>query len=326
MGIVHRARHRLTGREAALKIIEPHPDVHMPAAELRARFVREIEVLGRLRSGRVVEVFEHGELTRGRLWLAMELADGSALDTVLVMQGRLPADRVLAIGLELALALADVHAAGLVHRDVKPGNIVVADLDGRPRLKLVDFGIARALTGANTTQERLTMTGMVLGSLGYMAPEQSGGASDPRPSLDVYACGVTLFELASGRLPFEGPTAAAFTMQHRTRPVPRLTTLLGADDRRLEALDRVLARALAKAPAERPPNGMALAAELRVALDLDPAVRTTVDRVIARAAEVKQSTSTDAVGRSRRRVTRGRVAAALAGALALTTLVWGIIR
>ncbi|MCC6619984.1 MAG: serine/threonine protein kinase [Deltaproteobacteria bacterium] len=326
MGIVHRARHRLTGRQAALKIIDPQPELGVPPDELRARFQREIDVLARVRSTRVVEVFEHGELSGDRLWLAMELAEGSALDTVLVVQGPLPARKVLAIGLELAKALGDVHAAGLVHRDVKPGNIVVADLEGKPRLKLVDFGIARALAGASgSTAERLTLTGMVLGSLGYMAPEQSSGASEPDPTIDVYACGVTLFELATGRLPFDGPTAAAFALQHRSRPVPSVVPLLRVDDGAGDALDGVLARALAKTPGERPPDGGALAREIGLALRVDPAVRTTVDRVRARVAEVQHHVEEEAGVRPRARVTKGRVAAAIAAALGLATLVWGLV-
>jgi len=328
MGIVHRARHRLTGRQAALKIIDPRPELGVPADELRARFQREIDVLARVRSPRVVEVFEHGELEGERLWLAMELADGSALDTVLLVQGPLPVRRVLQVGLELARALGDVHAAGLVHRDVKPGNIVVADLESKPRLKLVDFGIARALAGAaSASVDRLTLTGMVLGSLGYMAPEQSAGASEPDPRVDVYAVGVTLFELATGRLPFEGPTAAAYALQHRTRPVPQLAALLGSDDPVVERLDQVLARALAKNPDERPADGGALAREIGLALRLDPAVRTTVARVKAAAAASQHAMPAvqDADARPRLKLTKGRVAATVAGALGVATLMWGLV-
>ncbi|MFO0744352.1 MAG: serine/threonine-protein kinase [Myxococcota bacterium] len=326
MGVVYRAHDRATGRHAALKIIEPHPELGIPEPELRGRFRREVEMLRRVRSPRVVEIYESGELDDGRMWLAMELAPGTALDTMLTTHGPLPPKRVMAIGLDVAEALAEVHRAGMVHRDVKPGNVVVAPRgDGSDSAKLVDFGVARALVGAaGKSSERLTMTGMVLGSLGYMAPEQSGGASDPSPTIDVYALGVTLFELATGRLPFEGPTAAAFAMQHRQSPVPRLAKILG-ETRDVLALEAVVLRAMAKDPLVRQSDGGSLAREIAAALQIDPAVRATADRVKARVAEVAREADV-AAPRARRRLTPGRVAAALAAMLAIATMVWGVIK
>jgi len=323
MGMVHRARHRHTGQLAALKIIDPQPELGLSEVEVRARFQREVELLERVRSRHVVQVYEAGELDDGRMWLAMELVDGTALDTLLLVHGPLAPKRVMKLALDVAEALADVHRAGLVHRDVKPGNVVVGKgPDGSEDAKLVDFGVARALTAvAGRSVERLTMTGMVLGSLGYMAPEQSGGASDPGPTLDVYALGVTMYELAVGRLPFEGPTAAAFSMQHKSQPVPRLAKILG-ETREVLALEAVVMRALAKSPVVRQADGAALAREIRAALYVDPAVRATTERVKARLAE---SARVAAVV-PKRTLTKGRAAAFLAAALALATMVWGVVK
>lgn len=308
---------------AALKIIDPQPELGIPESELRGRFAREVELLKRVSSRKVVQIYDSGELDDGRMWLAMELVDGTALDTLLLMHGPLPAKRVMALALDVAEALGDVHRAGLVHRDVKPGNVVVGKApDGTEEAKLVDFGVARALSAAaGPSSERLTMTGMVLGSLGYMPPEQSGGASEPSPTLDVYALGVTMYELAVGRLPFEGPTAAAFQMQHKSQPVPRLSKVLG-ESRDMLALEAVVMRALAKDPIVRQGDGGALAREIMAALHVDPAVRATADKVKARLAESARLQAVE----PKKGITKGRAAAFLAAGLAVATLVWGVVK
>src|SRR5579883_595752 len=187
-GRVYRARHRPTGAVRALKLVDGVPD-----RETLARFEREAAALARVGGDGVVPVHEAG-LAQGRYWFVMDLMPGGSLRARLKARGRLEWREAVTIALAVARALARCHAAGVVHRDVKPDNVLFDD-EGRPRLS--DFGVVRDLHASV-----LTETGGALGTPAYMAPEQLDGARvDGRA--DVYATGVLLHELVAGERPFQ---------------------------------------------------------------------------------------------------------------------------
>ncbi|MBM4363559.1 MAG: serine/threonine protein kinase, partial [Deltaproteobacteria bacterium] len=204
MAMVYRARDRRLGREVAVKLIHPHL---RESAEVAARFVSEARAVARLRHPNVVEVFDVSDADEPERYLVVELVRGVTLRTLLSKHRALPPELGAAIGLELVAALEHAHAEGIVHRDVKPENVLI-DLAGarsgpapteprgrRPRVKLTDFGIAKLLDA-----QGVTSTGQVLGSPAHMAPEQIEGG-DVGPRADVFALGVLLYECMVGGLP-----------------------------------------------------------------------------------------------------------------------------
>ncbi|MEV4189109.1 protein kinase, partial [Streptosporangium canum] len=176
------------------------------------RFIGEAKSVASLSHPNVVHVFDQG--TDGdNVYLSMEYVPGRTLRDVLRARGRLPAREALEVMIPVLAALGAAHQAGLVHRDVKPENVLLSD-DGR--VKVVDFGLARAIEATNQTR-----TGVMIGTIGYMSPEQvTSGATDARS--DVYSAGIMLFELLTGRQPYEGdtPMSVAYRHVHDTVPVP----------------------------------------------------------------------------------------------------------
>jgi len=271
MGEVYRAYDESHKRTVALKVLSPH----LAADEnYRARFRRESELAARLREAHVIPIHRFGEID-GRLFLDMRLVDGSDLATVLKASGALSAERAVDIVSQVAQALDAAHDDGLIHRDVKPSNVLVTNRhdDGDDDfVYLVDFGIARA---AEDEGPNLTMTGAAMGSFDYMAPERFLEAPlDPRT--DVYSLACLLYECLTGRRPFLG-AGPALMNNHLNTPPPRPSVVRGD----LPAgLDEVVVQGMAKGPADRHPRAGHLAAaaraELRVAtgsrpMAIDPA-------------------------------------------------------
>lgn len=245
MGTVYRAQHLTLHRPIALKVVEVATD------ELALRFEREARAIARLDHPGCVRVIDYGSAGPGERFLAMELIEGTTLSP-LIAGGPLPIARALHITRRVLAALAHAHAHGVVHRDVKPDNIMLADEGGR--VVLIDFGLA-ALADAPA----LTREGMCLGSPSYVAPERLlGRPHDART--DLYAVGVVLFEMLTGVRPFVGATPRAVMEQALARP-PRPARALRPDIS--PALEAVLWRALAKDPARR----FADAEDLRSALE-----------------------------------------------------------
>lgn len=232
MGVVWRGRDTLLERIVALKEL---PDT--AGVELRERFRHEAKALAKLSHPHVVQVYDLVE-EGPRLFIAMELIDGGDLDGLL-RAGPVPLPRALAIARQIASGLAYAHARGVVHRDVKPLNVLLA-ADGTA--KVTDFGLAKLSDATMHTVE-----GAVLGSPRYMSPEQAAGkVADARS--DVYAFGATLFHLLAGRPPFDGDTASVLA-QHITQPPPSVRSLApGVPDE----LDALVLRLLAKDPGARP--------------------------------------------------------------------------
>ena len=242
MGDVWRASDRVLDRVVAVKVLKPEL-FEDPA--FRERFRREARHAGSLSHPGIASVFDYGE-GAGSAYLVMELIPGEPLSIVLARRGPLPAEAVTSLLRQTAAALGAAHYAGIVHRDVKPGNLLVQP---NGQVKITDFGIARAL-GAST----LTLHGQVLGTAAYLSPEQAAGRTATAAS-DVYSLGVVAYEALTGRPPFEGE-AVSVALAHTQQAPPPLPTTVPP------ALRGVIARAMAKRPADRPADGDALAAML----------------------------------------------------------------
>lgn len=251
MGTVYRATDIRLDRTVALKVMR---DELAEDAEFVARFIREAKSAARLAHPNVVAVFDQGE-DAGRVFLAMEFVEGRTLGDLIRERGALPPQTALAILQPVLAALAAAHRAGLVHRDIKPENVLLAD-DGR--VKVADFGLARAVSSATT---HTAAHGVLLGTVAYLAPEQvQRGVADARS--DVYAAGVLLFEMLTGRQPFTGDNPITVAYQHVHDDVPAPSTLAPGVP---AALDALVARACARDPDDRPADAARFLAEVAAA-------------------------------------------------------------
>jgi serine/threonine-protein kinase len=254
MGEVYRAYDTAKDRVVALKRLPAHL---ASDADFAARFRRESQVAARLREPHVVPIHDYGEID-GQLYIDMRLVEGADLAELIKNEGRLPPQRAVRIVEQVAGALDAAHADGLVHRDVKPSNVLVT---GDDHVYLADFGIAHSVS--STT---LTGTGAAVGTLDYMAPERFlSGKGDRR--VDVYALGCLLYEALTGRKPFLGEGLAAQMYAHVHAPPPRPSLVQPGLP---PALDEVIARALAKSPDDRFASAGALGTAARAALTSAP--------------------------------------------------------
>ncbi|MBW2463177.1 MAG: serine/threonine protein kinase [Deltaproteobacteria bacterium] len=246
MGVVYEATDTVLERQVALKELR-RGRLDASSAE---RFRREARVLAKLRHPGIVQIYDLAE-EPGSMWIAIELVRGGGLDHLLEKEGKLPLGRACALGASLADTLAYAHGERVVHRDFKPANVLLTSA-GEP--KVTDFGLAKLLSEG----PKLTQIGSVMGSPGYMSPEQAtGGETDHRA--DVYAFGVTLFEMVTGRCPFEGDTRSVLAA-HITKSPPTPAELGVEVPGQLGAL---IASLLAKEPGERPGDMAEVAVTLR---------------------------------------------------------------
>jgi eukaryotic-like serine/threonine-protein kinase len=229
------------GRTVALKLLGADADP--------ARFDREARAAAGLAHANVCTLFDYGRADERR-FMVLEYLPGGSLDDRLASGRPLPDDETRRIAIEIAAGLAHAHERGVVHRDLKPANIL---FDGEGRAKIADFGIART-EGATG----LTEAGTILGTAAYISPEQAAGRP-ATPASDVYAFGVILFRMLTGRLPFESPDAIALAAMHRDLPAPPVS---GFRTDAPPLLDSVASAALAKSPADRPGDGSVLVREL----------------------------------------------------------------
>jgi serine/threonine-protein kinase len=236
MGVVYRAWQRRMNRPVALKVL---PAELAGDPLYRRRFGREAAALAALDSPHVIRIYDHGEHD-GNLFLAMQLVAGPDLGTLL-REGPLPPRRALRIVGQIATALADAHAVGVVHRDVKPGNVLVRTSDDEDFVYLCDFGIARSAADITAAPD----TAGVIGTLAYLSPERLDG-EPATPASDVYALGCLLWTLLTGAPPYQGSQPQVI-VGHLQGPVPQLE----APDRRTRMLNALLAAMLAKQPARR---------------------------------------------------------------------------
>ncbi|WAZ19767.1 protein kinase [Streptomyces cinnabarinus] len=240
MGVVWRAADEVLGREVAVKELRTYVDADGPELEgLRVRMQREARAAARVRHPGVVAVHDVTEVD-GRPLIVMELVDGPSLDDVLRERGTLDPYEVADIGAKVMDALAAAHRAGVLHRDVKPGNIL---LDRSGRVVLTDFGIATVEDPGDGSATHLTRSGELVGSLDYLAPERAQGA-DPGPASDVWALGATLYAAVEGSSPFRRTSTFSTLTAIVSEPLP--------EPHRAGPLAPVLQRLLDKRPEGRP--------------------------------------------------------------------------
>jgi serine/threonine-protein kinase len=250
MGEVWRAHDTVIDRTVAIKMLLPH---FAQDRTFEQRFRREARAAARLDEPHVVPIYDVGEID-GRLYVAMRLINGQDLQTLLC-EGPLGPDRAVRITEQIASALDAAHKAGLVHRDVKPSNILLTDEDFA---YLIDFGIARAVG-----ETGLTSTGATIGTWSYMAPERFK-SGEIKPNSDIYALACVLYQSLTGQLPFPGTTLEQVAMAHMTVPPPKPSTQRRAIPM---AMDDVIAIGLAKDPRQRYPTAKELANAARAALN-----------------------------------------------------------
>jgi DNA-binding NarL/FixJ family response regulator len=255
MGVVLRARDLVLDRRVALKLIAP---MYARDPVFRARFERECRLAAALDHPNVVDIFHAGE-EDGRLYVTMRYVKGTDLRSLLARERRLEPRRAVAIIGQIADALDEAHRRDLVHRDVKPANVLLAGRPGHEHAFLTDFGVTKQRSGTDTA---LTGAGMAIGTVDYMAPEQAEVAPvDART--DVYALGCVLFRALTGSVPFVHGNDLARMWAHVHEPPPTPSSI---DSRLPPGLDRVLARALAKRPVDRQQSAGELAHEAHAAL------------------------------------------------------------
>ncbi|HWK30305.1 MAG TPA: serine/threonine-protein kinase [Solirubrobacter sp.] len=250
MGVVYRATHLSLGRQAALKLIAPD---HAASSGFRERFAREARIAAELAHPNIVTVYDAGEVD-GTLYLAMQYIEGSDLARMLAAEGRLKPYRAIDVCRQLGEALDAAHERGLVHRDVKPANVLIS---GR-HAYLTDFGLTKRVGGT-----QVTLVGDVVGTIHYVAPEQIEGREVTGRS-DVYSLGCVLYHCLTGRMPYERDTDVAVIYAHLSEPPPKPSRVFGELP---AALDDVIARALDKSPERRFETCADLMAAARAAVD-----------------------------------------------------------
>lgn len=267
MATVYRARDEKLERDVALKVMHPHL---ADQAEFVDRFAREARASAKLSSPHVVQVYDEGTFADGpygspAAYIVMEHVSGDDLRTELSRRGSFSLREALEILIQVLSGLGAAHRAGLIHRDVKPENVLIERGESRPVAKVTDFGLARAVAAASTTS-----TGTVLGTVAYLAPEMIEQSPDARS--DVYGAGIMLYELIAGQVPFTADSPIALAYKHVNETMPRLSALAPWIPPELDSLIGLLT---AKDPDQRPADGIA-------ARNHVIAVADEIDDIIAR--------------------------------------------
>ncbi|WP_392425438.1 serine/threonine-protein kinase [Barrientosiimonas humi] len=304
MGVVYLADQVALNRRVAVKVVNP---ALAEDPEFRARFQHEARMAAALEHPHIVPVYAAGE-DQGRLYLTMRYVEGTDLATALRREGPMPPALAVEVVEQVGSALDAAHARGLVHRDVKPANVMLTWSEGRPHAYLTDFGISKVVGAAGPTR-----TGTALGTLDYMAPELLVG--DPYDGrADLYALGAVLYQALTGRVPFQRDTDAARMYAHLNDPVPE-------DPRIPPALMSVVRKAMAKQPAERYGTARELTSAARAALGGRPETGAPAPGA-ARSYERVGGGASGTDGPGRRGVLMGGAAGLLAAAGVGGTLLW----
>ena len=265
MATVYLAEDSSLGRKVALKVMAER---YAEDGEFVERFRREAQAAARLNHPNIIAVYDRGEAD-GRPYIAMEYLQGRTLKQVIQKDGPLPPERAIAVAMQVLAGLRYAHEHGVVHRDVKPHNVLVGD-DGR--IKVTDFGIAHA------GDPQMTEVGSIVGTAQYLSPEQARGRS-VGPQTDIYSLGVVLYEMLAGRVPFEGDSSVAIAMQHVSDEPPPLRSLAPLTCPSRSAM--VVAHAMLKEPAQRYGSADEFAADLdRVRRGLVPVAATALIAIV----------------------------------------------
>ncbi|MBL8621043.1 MAG: serine/threonine protein kinase [Myxococcales bacterium] len=259
MGAVFRGYHRFMDQAVAVKVLRPHLARDPSAVK---RFVREARGTLKIASDHAVKVLDFAVTDAGLLYMVLELLDGRTVGAELTSDGVIAPRRAVRIARQVCAALAAAHKVGLIHRDLKPDNLMLIRRGADPdHVKVLDFGLAKVMEGTGEqalSMAALTQGGIVFGTPDYMAPEQAlGQPLDGR--CDLYALGATLYEMVTGEAPFPRDNPLEVLAAHVRDPVPSARARVAAVP---PSLDGLIARCLAKDPAARPPTADALAAEL----------------------------------------------------------------
>jgi len=244
MGEVYLAEHRMLKRPCAIKLIHP---AQAGDPRVLARFEREVQLTARLSHWNTVEIFDYGRTDDGTFFYVMEYLPGLSLEDLLKRHGPLPAERVVHLLRQVCQALREAHDVGLIHRDIKPGNLFAAERGGLyDVVKLLDFGLVKAVNENPST--RLSQEGGISGTPLFMSPEQARGQSDLDARSDIYSLGAVAYALLTGRPPFDGANAMDVMIAHVRDEVvwPSEHHADIPDD-----LECVIVRCLAKSPADR---------------------------------------------------------------------------
>src|SRR5215203_708929 len=273
MGRVYLAEHVKMGRKSAVKVMNPGA---VTDADAISRFNREAANASRISHQHVAQVYDFGETADGLIYLAMEYVEGEPLTDILKRDGALPPERAGEIARQTAEGLAVAHDMGIVHRDLKPDNIMLARFrDGSDCVKIVDFGIAKA---ANIEAQKVTRTGLVIGTPEYMSPEQIAG--DPLDGRsDIYSLGLVAFNMLTGRLPFPSKTAQESVIMRLTEPPMRLGQMrpqIAWTPKVQEVMDKALQRDAALRYASANEFGRALSAAVQGLSTVAPSGTTKV--------------------------------------------------
>src|SRR3954470_24336004 len=245
MGKVYRAVQQPLNRAVALKVLDYNYGAGRDEA-FRQRFLVEAALTAKLSHPNTITVIDYGCTPSGIFYIAMEYLDGRTLDQVVADDGPLPWRRALHIGQQVARSLREAHNLGVVHRDLKPGNVMLLHADDdTDQVKVLDFGLVKSfVVGQELEGRAITQQGMLMGSPPYMAPEQ-GAKNHADPRSDIYSLGTVLYEALSGAPPFIGKGAMEVILKHVSAPVPpmKVPPTLEAVPREIEAL---VSRCLAK--------------------------------------------------------------------------------
>ncbi|HOX44316.1 MAG TPA: protein kinase [Myxococcota bacterium] len=259
MGRVYLAEHTRLGRRVALKTLRSEYASNPSAVR---RFFREARAVNQIRHENIVEITDFIEQEGGENYYIMELLEGVNLAEVLSAEGALPQDRILRIGLQIASALASVHEAGIVHRDLKSENIFLVERSGQKDFaKLFDFGVAKLYQPTVDPAVWKTQAGAILGTPEYMSPEQASGKEVDYRS-DIYSFGIILFEMVTGQKPFKGKSFGEMVIKHLTVRPPRPSRMKDLPRPVDPALEELVLACLEKDPVKRPPSMRAVETRL----------------------------------------------------------------
>lgn len=284
MGAVYRARQKGMDRDVAIKVLLKQMTEN---TTVKRRFTLEALAVSKLKHPNTIQIFDFGETPAGELYIAMEFLEGEALQDRLRDRGAIPVTSALKIAIQMTKSLREAHGKGIVHRDLKPDNIFLTTVgEETDFVKVLDFGVAK-LRETDENQATLTKAGAVFGTPRYMSPEQGASSGTVDQRSDLYAIGVILYEMCTGRAPYEADSALGVLIKHMQEPLPAMVTRR-PDLVVPEAVEVFIARLLEKKPEDRPATAEAVIRMMEKLLGgLDDVYRRVVTREYAEAVGIE---------------------------------------